>query len=296
MSIVTAFMDDSGGTDPNSGNVLALGLIVIDSQDLRQCSEAWSDTVARHLTAPKRHLSLSGLEAKSSDLYAMLTRLQMGKPLSATQNLLFQNGLNTSERVEDLINDLWRLLANHPARMRYLGSVTFKHSVWQKYRKSEYADWKAAPDKVSKGTKKALSQFVGEKTFEYLLQRLQYLGDDREFPFTDAVLVGDQSAIDKLMYTSQAEAQAGLGHFTMLPKLLNNVWFGSSLHNPSLQMADWVAFACRLWAERKTPRGVSPLGYIVHRFRGYPNRVKGVGIAVNPAKANVPAMPQRVRI
>lgn len=298
MTIVAAFMDDSGGTDPNSGPVFALGFVVVDSADLRGWSAAWLDALTKHLSVAQRYLALSSLEAKSSDLYDMKRRLESGQPLPLPlQKALFHAGLNTPTRVDDLITDLWRVLANHPAPARYVGSVAFKHPVWQQFRSKEYEQWQKAPSAAPKSTVKALRQFIGEKTFEFALQRLQYVGDDRSFRFDDAVLVGDEGALNALMYASQAEAQAGLGQFTTLPKLLNNVWFGSSLHNPCLQMADWVAFACRRWAEGKTPEGVAPLGYIIHRFRGYSNnRVRGVGIAVNPSKADVPALPKQMQI
>ena len=36
-----------------------------------------------------------------------------------------------------------------------------------------------------------------------------------------------------------------------MPRLVNNVWFGSSRSSPQLQMADWIAYAVRTWAESK---------------------------------------------
>jgi hypothetical protein len=291
MQSVVAFFDDSGGPDPGSGPVFALGMVVIPTPDVRVISDGWNAVIAKHVNVSAQYLALNSIEAKSSDLYDLHNRLVTGKPLHTNcQRRLYAHGLNTPQRAQALIDDCWDYLAHPPTGIRYLASVALKQVVWKQYKSVLYGSLPLPPNKPSAAARKELSRFIGEITFGWLLQRLEYLGQETTFPFLDAFLVGDESEVRALMYDSQAEAQAGFGQFTQLSRIVNNVWFGSSLHNAPLQIADWIAFVARLWLSQN-PEGSRRLGQIKANFRGYPNRIKGRGIVVNPHRANAPQIP-----
>ena len=49
-----------------------------------------------------------------------------------------------------------------------------------------------------------LSNFILARAFEYLIQRIDDLGGDLDFEYYDAMVIGDQSAVSRLMHESQA--------------------------------------------------------------------------------------------
>jgi hypothetical protein len=92
------------------------------------------------------------------------------------------------------------------------------------------------------------------------------------------------------MLQTQAEIQAGLGReFSDLPAILNRPWWGASLYEPCLQIADWVAFAIRRWVEGKP----TLLRQLLPNFRGYPDPdwLLGRGIVCCPNKECFPQLP-----
>ena len=126
-----------------------------------------------------------------------------------------------------------------------------------------------------------LSNFILGRASEHLLRGIDDLGGDLDLEYHDAMVIGDQSAVSRLIHESQAGIQAGRGYFTDAPRLVNNVWFGSSRFSPQLQMADWIAYAVRTWAEGRR-EGYNRLGQIRSRFRRHPHRVSGHGLALVP--------------
>ena len=128
------------------------------------------------------------------------------------------------------------------------------------------------------------------KAFDWLLQRLDYLGKDVDYKFSHAIVIGDETALQRTLYRSQGDTQAGLKGYTDLPRVVNNVCFGSSLYNPCLQIADWVALAVRGWAESR-PTGSQRLGQLLRSFRGYPDNVLGRGIVPIPDRSICPPIP-----
>jgi hypothetical protein len=125
--------------------------------------------------------------------------------------------------------------------------------------------------------------------YEYLLQRLQYLSKDADFEFSDSFIVGDQTTQSNTILKKQAYVQAGLGKFSDLPVIVNKSWFGSSVHDPCLQIADWVAYTVRNWAENNR---TSQMEQIMPNFRGYPDidKVLGKGIVCCPDKDCFPKL------
>jgi len=291
MEPVVAFFDDSGDLQPGGTKIFSLGLVVLRLSELKRCSQAWLSVVSEHLCTQPEWLAIRGLEAKSSALHDLRDRLAKGQPpQSKLQKRLVEEGLDTVSELDSLIDALWDFLADPGIEIKYLASLAVKNEVWEQFRSLEFQLWRLRNGKDTNLTSE-LARFLGEKTFEWLLQRVEYLGDDPDFAFSEALVVGDETSTAKMMYRSQAEAQAGFRQFTDLPKLLNNVWFGSSLHNPCLQMADWIAFACRRWAQGDNI-GAVRLKQIMKYFRGYPFEILGRGIVVNPSRTSaLPPLP-----
>jgi hypothetical protein len=111
---------------------------------------------------------------------------------------------------------------------------------------------------------------------------------DEDYKYSDAFIIGDESAASTVMLRTQAEIQAGLGkHFSQLQTIVNREWFGSSLHEPCLQMADWLAFLVRVWAEGSGTYS-NDIKRVLPSFRGYPDKVLGSGIICVPIEAASP--------
>lgn len=290
---MAAFFDDSGDLDAgHNRNYFCLGMAVLPVDDIRQISEGWLRMIAGHLRLSANVLAVNGIEAKSSDIYDLRTRLHSNQPLKALQRSLYTWGLNTTNRVDELINNIWEFLATPPISVTYLASVANKERAWRQFKESRYEEFKKMHRlrQGTKGIRMELSLFIGEKAFEWLLQRLNYLGNPGEKNYPNAFLIGDENAVTTSMYKSQALTQAGFSQYTSLPKIANNVWFGSSAHNPCLQLADWVAFAVRTWAEKRRDTNTR-LRELLPNFRGYPNNVMGWGIVPIPSEDAFPKLP-----
>lgn len=293
---VTAFFDDSGGPDPNSSRSFCFGAVVFPASLVRESSDAWTAMVERHFEIESDQFGYYNCEIKSSDLYDMRGKLRQGPGLRESQKALFAHGLNSVGRIDALIEDIWDFLAAPPVPARYIAVCVDKARAWRKYRSGRIDRWdslQAVPRSERIGEKPLraeLSNFIMSRAFEYLLQRIDYLGGDPGFEYEDALVIGDQSAVSRLMHESQAGIQAGRGYFTDLPRLVNNVWFGSSRYSAQLQMADWIAYAVRSWSEHKR-EGSSRLGQIMPMFRGYPDRVDGYGIVAVPDEHRFPDLP-----
>lgn len=78
--------------------------------------------------------------------------------------------------------------------------------------------------------------------------------------------------------------------FTKAENIINNVVFGSSLHNPGLQISDWIAFAIRNWATNQNPHIISKFNEIKHKFRDGENGAFGRGIVLIPNKTDFPTI------
>jgi len=297
---VTAFYDDSGGFDPGASNRFAcFGMNVIPARYIHECGDAWWENLAGHFQYS--NLQTIGIEARSSELYDMLNRIESGTPLKEKQQIMFDNGLNTSDKVNKLIKEILGFLAKPPVPIKYFAVVANKEEVWQEFRTTQINQWEIIAESGRKGREQKdkldklrneLSSFLVKHTYEFLLQRLQYLRADKDFEFSDAFVVGDESSSTKIMLETQAGIQAGLGKFSDLPNIVNRSWFGSSLHDPCLQMADWVAFVVRTWAEGDAVSS-RRIKLLLPYFRGYPDPDKliGRGIVLCPNKECFPSLP-----
>jgi len=292
---VAAFFDDSGELDPGSGhNIFCLGMVVMPVDKIRKVSEEWLNMIAGHLRLTANVLAVNGIEAKASDLHALRKKLGNLQSLGDVHKPFCDWGLNTPRKVDALIADIWEFLAQPTTPLIYLASVANKSKTLEKFQESEYQRFQeiqAAEQKSGlRNLRRELGLYVGERAFGWLLQRLNYMGNIGERAFADAFIIGDENAVAVAMYKSQALAQAGADKYTDLPKIVNNVWFGSSAHNPCLQIADWVAYAVRNWAEKRQAANMRLKG-MLHNFRGYPDNVFGWGIVAIPDQAAFPKLP-----
>jgi len=293
---MAAFFDDSGELDPGSGhNFVCLGMIVLSINSVREVSTNWNNLIASHLRLSPKTLAINGIEAKSSELYALSKRLKSGQAPKGLQIPLYNWGLKTPNKVDELIESIWGFLSMPEFQRIYLASISNKYATLRKYKSEEYDKFlekqKTGTKESIKNLRRELSLFISGGLFQFLLQRLNYLGNSTEWDFSDAFLIGDEGAVNNFMYESQAAAQAGLSKYTDLPKIANNIWFGSSSHNPCIQMADWIACAVRTWAEKKQGANMRLKGLLPY-FRGFPNDVLGWGIIPIPSPDSFPKIPK----
>lgn len=294
---MTAFYDDSGGFNPGGGNIACFGMCVVPAPYIRECGDAWWETLEKHFEF-SGSLQINRIEAKSSELHNMVRCLEKKSPLNPVQQKMFDHGLNTVAKANNLIEAIFGFLAKPPISVKYLAVVANKEEAWLEFRATQFNQWRAfkqTGNSYKSSLKKLsieLASFLVKHTYEFLLQRLDYLSKDADFNFSDAFVVGDQSSDTKVMLETQAGIQAGLGKFSELSTIVNRPWFGSSLNDPCLQMADWIAFTVRVWAEEKlefSPR----LKQLLPKFRGYPDpdRLLGRGIVLCPNRECLPNLP-----
>ena len=292
---MTAFYDDSGQFSPGGGNFACFGMWVVPAPYIRECNDAWWEMLNMHFKF-LGSLQIHGIEAKSSDLNDMLKKLKRkSTKLNKIQRRMYDHNLNTETKVSNLIKSIIDFVAKPPVSVKYLAVVFNKSETWQEFYVEKYNRWKILGQskqtdrKILEKLRAELESSLVKSAYEYLLQRLQHLSKDPDFDFSDAFVVGDQSSCVRVMLETQAEIQAGLGKFSDLPTILNRSWWGSSLHDACLQMADWIAFAVRRWAEGDS----SLLKQLLPNFRGYPdpNKLVGRGIVLCPNKECFPKLP-----
>jgi hypothetical protein len=296
VSQVAAFYDDSGGFEPDANEKFAcFGMVIIPVESIRKCADAWWVMLDRHFQY-SGSLQTSGIEAKSSDIHNMIWTLARNSELNDVQQNLFTHGLNTATKVIILIEDIWTFLSKPPIPTKYIAVVADKEESWLQFRPQLFNEWKTL--KQSKVCQKAdrirlkklgseLKAFLIRYTYEFLLQRLEYMKADSDSIFVDAFVISDSFSSARTVLDTQAGIQAGvIGKHSQLPSIVNRPWFGSSLHDPCLQMADWVAFAVRKWADGKGHS--SRIEQLFPNFRGYPDNIDGRGIVQCPDKKCFP--------
>ena len=296
---MAAFYDDSGGFNPDRGKFACFGMCVVSARYIRECGDAWWEMLGNHFQFSGT-LEMNNIEAKSSELHDMLRCLENKRSLNKVQQKMFDNGLNTATKVGNLIEAIFTFLSKPPVQAKYLAVVANKEETWLQFRQTQFSQWKILAQLKNKQKSslktinEELTSFLISRSYEYLLQRLEYLSKDPDFDFSDALVVGDQSSSIKTMLETQAGVQAGLGKFSDLPSIVNKSWFGSSLHDPCLQMSDWIAFTVRTWAERRR-LSRQRLERLLPNFRGYPDPdwLIGRGIVLLPNKESFPNLPLR---
>ena len=140
---MTAFFDDSGEPEPNSGrNFFALGMIVLPSKSIRPCTKAWQTRIWQRVGISPQVLARIKVEIKSSELYNLQDRLMKGNALKPEQQILYSLGLNTRQRVTNFINEIWDFVEKPPVPIKYLGSVVNKGINWNNYSGMKYQEWR----------------------------------------------------------------------------------------------------------------------------------------------------------
>jgi hypothetical protein len=224
-------------------------------------------------------------EIKASEVHDMLRKMTRGESLNDYQKGLQKRGLKTVTEVQALIDETWQFLANPPVEMFYIASMTNKRDAWTRFKSSTYRRYTRLQDvgatkKQTALLSKNLQRWVLEKTFTWLLERLDLAGADAVSKFSDAFLIGDATSRMANMYEWQAWAKL-IAQFTDFGRILNNVWYGSSVHNPMLQIADWVAYCSNQFASDR-PVGMERMPQLAPRYRGYPDNLIGRGWIFNP--------------
>jgi hypothetical protein len=188
MDSVAAFFDDSGELDPGSGrNFVCLGMVVLPVDNIRTVSNNWNSLIANHLRLNANALAINGIEAKSSELYELNRRLKSGKALTGLQIPLYRWGLNTPQKVNDLIEGIWDFLSSPKNGLIYLATVANKQVALRKFKKDDYNQFISANTAIQKngvkGLRKGLSLYLCDCLFDWLLQRLNYLGNPSELNY-----------------------------------------------------------------------------------------------------------------
>ena len=294
---MVAFFDDSGSGKPDAEKFFAWGTVCVPATYIRELNDSWVELVQSRLNTINPPW-IDGIEPRATDLYSLSRSIGSSKQLEPNKKRLVDAGLNTESLVDAFIQDIYRFLSAPPVPVKYVGAVTHKIKFFE--RQSQYFAWQKAKKQNDVTTRNKLSELLAEKvtinSFEWMAQRANSLADDedegKDFRYTDGFIVGDESAFSgKRIQKRQALAQAGFSQpFSNLDHLVNRCWFGSSLHDPCLQIADWIAYTLRRWAEQKED-AEARLKQIQHLFRGYPNKVFTRGISLWPAADDFPKWP-----
>jgi hypothetical protein len=292
MESVVAFFDESGTPGPGAENTFAWGSLVVPASSIRELADGWTSLIEAHVR-PQISLELAGIEAKASDV-TLLPSVLGGRGLPTPgQRVLIKAGVNTLLRARVLADEIYRFLAHPPVAATFLAVAVDQQALFEdRYQYDEWFSMRAQGNKPrADSLRKILSTKVLAESFEYLIQRVDYLSRDEatgdKFETQDSFLVGDETSQLKQLLVHQSSVQAGLGHFGNLSSIVNRPWFGSSLHDPCLQVADWIAFTVRRWGEKK-PGAQDRLSQIVQNFRGHPDGVVGRGIVLWPRQHSFP--------
>lgn len=292
---MTAFYDESGVFSPQNGYV-AIGMVVIPSRHIRECNVTWWEMIGGHFPSVQivTSLPMLGIEAKVSDLQDMVNRLRRSVALKNSQKNMFKNGLNSQGKIQALIQSIYHFIASPNVPVRYLATCANKGEYWNKFYQEKFDRWQYLTQ-ANNGTEskktigKEMSSSLLRNMYHFLLQRLQLLSTDNNFEFSDSFVVGDETSSAKILLAKQSAVQAGLDKHGDLPSIVNKSWFGSSLHEPCLQIADSVAYTVLNWAEK---RDATTLKTLLPNFRGYPkvDKIIGKGIVCCPDRDCFPSL------
>ncbi len=111
---MAAFYDDSGGFGPDAKEKFAcFGMAVVPAQYIRECNDAWWGMLDRHFQNSGL-LQIKRIEVKSSELHNMFWHLEKKTQLNDIQQKMFEYGLNTAIKVNNLAEAVWGFLAKPP--------------------------------------------------------------------------------------------------------------------------------------------------------------------------------------
>jgi hypothetical protein len=287
-----AFFDDSGRLDPDfAEDPYVLGIAVMPISVMADVGDAWWQTI-RRVWRLRGHPPQMGIEVKRTDLREHARRLAAGRPVKVKCSSW---GAVTIAQLQELEEALWSLLASE-SRVTFIAVVFDKVAYWEKWHLFAFDRFRGATELGLTQAERAelrthLSDSVASKAFEWgVLDRVNLLMEHREK--APCILIGDQGSQPDKWHARHDWKQRGGATYTDAKHLVSNVAFGSSMFNPGLQIADWVACAVRLWA---TDEDRAPLDRLAPRFRRGPNSaLKGFGLVVRPSVVTFPPLP-RVR-
>lgn len=295
MNPYVAFMDDSGNPHPmGPGEFFVLAIVAFPMDALRDFNDVWALLVSDHTGYTQDQARIT--EIHCSDLYDHYKRLLNGNAVLTERPLSH----SSQDQTESLIQAIWDFIATGKYKNieveppKFVSIVIHKESNWRRFTKDLYQKWLLRNHlKLNKREVKSLEdQLVGQivdNAFGFVSQRLEYLMEDTDVDGI-TVYIGDECAANKRMFEIQGLYSSGMGNFTRLRRIVNNIAFGSSNFNPGLQAADWAAFALAGWA-RQVPWLSDRLRQLLPRFRGCPSAVQGRGIVLNPDNYEWPELP-----
>jgi len=294
MSDFAAFIDDSGSPEPRAqGDFFVLSLVAVPVNQARVMSEAWWQVLADYTGCASIEQCV-GFEFKASDTYKALRNLEQGKPAPQKYPEPFRN--LSQDELRHLIDAVWDTIALGTYGQRnwdvtYLGVVIHKQSNWKRFAKWDLNAYKLAVrarnKKQVKESARRLSRQILDNALTYLLQRLQYLMQEKQ---GYCIVIGDENSFQRDLYEIHAQLPSGQAQYTKGKNLVNNIVFGSSHFNPGLQIADWVAFALNNWA-RGNSYLTARLQRIISKFRTRRGKVRGGGIVLIPDHYQWPPLP-----
>jgi hypothetical protein len=160
---VTAFYDDSGGFNPESGKFACFGMCVVPASYIRECSDAWWEMIGKHFRF-SGSLQTNGIEAKSSELHDMLRSLRNKSRLNKVQLKMYDHGLDTEDKASALIDSIGKFLAKPPISVKYLAVVVNKRMAWEQFCYDQFNQWRilrqssVKPVEASRKSAKILSE------------------------------------------------------------------------------------------------------------------------------------------
>ena len=268
-------------------------MVVIPFEYVEPISKQWWRFVKQNLSLIDEP-PVIGVEWKSADMYDIYRRIRGNGTLRLDQLRFLQQRTPPLVEIEAWIKGTWDFISGLPPEVIFLSSVVKKQEYWLRYCDRDYKTFRIIKKHGMEHELKRYHQLrthlkndVQKKAFKWLLQRLHYLMEDKNN--SETIVIGDEMTDPGQLKECQCYMQAGYERYTSGKNIVNNVVFGSSIYNPPIQIADWLAFAVRNWAiqARHTKER---LGDIIHQFRDYPN-VAGRGIVLIPNPHRFPNLP-----
>jgi hypothetical protein len=293
-----AFFDDSGDANPdNTKDIFVLGVVVIPIAEMKRINTAWWALIRTGLKLTGAPAQL-GIEAKWTDVNEYRNRVRKGRSVDDERLSVYRDQKVTPEQIDTLEESIITFIEAE-TEITLLASAFRKEKYWQLFHGYElglFAEMRARkPEGKEKQEQEArrtsLRQAVCSKSFEWgVLERVHFLMEDRGN--CPCIIIGDScsAVISANWHQGQDRKQTGSApRYTDAPNVVTNVAFGSSIHSPGLQLADWVASGVRRWALGRSPdflRRWRP------RFRGAENpTIAGGGLVLKPARADFPPIP-----
>lgn len=269
--------DDSGAAHPRAtSEFFATAAVAVPLDEVRTLGQRWNDLVRKYVP----NSPAGPIELKSSDSYDAWRRTRGGH--AARPGTLL--GQSTHDEIDAAIKAAWQFLASPQCSVTYLAAAFHKEAYWTRFANSDYLSWQGAQDNV---TGNCLKLKLEQDAFYFLVERIQYLMEEVHGL---CVVLGDESSSQPAYYSTHSIFGEGNARYTDASRVVTTVTFGSSVHSPVIQIADWIGFAVATWC-RGLVHGQQALRALLPRFRGYPDNILGRGILLKPGHDAFPTLP-----